>query len=346
MKTKDFYFNLPEDLIAQQPSRERDQSSLFILNRNDASFQHAAMRDFASFVDAGTLIVRNNTKVRKARMYAQKTTGSSVEFLFLQSISSREWLVVTSKAKKQKIGDQYIFPKDINGTITGEAAEKSEHSFSVKQLQLSEPISEDYFYAYGHVPLPPYIKRADTDDDSLRYQTVYARQTGSVAAPTAGLHFTSAIEEEIRSRGADITDITLHVGLGTFMPIRTELIHEHEMHSEEYHISEESARKIHEAKKSGRKILAVGTTSVRTLESAADEQGIIKPGSGSTDLFITPGYRFRIVDQLFTNFHTPESTLLILVSAFAGKKLIFSAYEEAVRKRYRFFSYGDAMLIR
>jgi len=346
MKTKDFYFKLPEELIAQQPAGARDQSSLFILNRQDASFQHAEMRNFASFIDAGTLIVRNNTKVRKARIYARKTTGARVEFLFLQSISDTEWLVITSKTKKQKPGDSYIFPNAVSGIITGEKTENSEHAFSVKQLQLSEPISEEYFHAYGHVPLPPYIKREDTDNDSLRYQTVYARQTGSVAAPTAGLHFTAAIEEEIKSRGAEITDITLHVGIGTFMPIRTEHIHEHVMHRERYHISEESARKINEAKKSGRKVLAVGTTSVRTLESAADEHGSIKSGSGSTNLFITPGYRFRIVDQLFTNFHTPESTLLILVSAFAGKQLIFSAYEEAVRKRYRFFSYGDAMLIR
>ncbi|MCF7945589.1 MAG: tRNA preQ1(34) S-adenosylmethionine ribosyltransferase-isomerase QueA [Spirochaetia bacterium] len=342
MKTRDFYFDLPEELIAQHPADRRDVSRLLVLNRTNKEILHSKSQNLAEHIDSDTLIVRNNTMVRKARVFAVKSTGAKIEFLFLEQKKEDIWLVMASKSKKQKIGDQFELP----GGIACEILDSEEtETAAVKRIKLSKPIDETYFQKNGHIPLPPYIRREDIKNDEDRYQTIYAKSIGSVAAPTAGLHFTHKIEEEFKKNSVDIVDITLHVGLGTFLPIRTEDISLHTMHTEKYHISQEAAAKINQAKSDGKKILAVGTTSVRTLEAAADDNSAVVPGFNSTNLFIKPGYSFKIVDCMLTNFHTPESTLLILVSAFAGKDLIFTAYKEAVAANYRFFSYGDAMLI-
>ncbi|MCF7944493.1 MAG: tRNA preQ1(34) S-adenosylmethionine ribosyltransferase-isomerase QueA [Spirochaetia bacterium] len=342
MKTRDFYFDLPEELIAQHPADRRDISRMLVLNRTNKKILHSMTQNLAEYIDSDTLIVRNNTMVRKARVFAEKSTGAQIEFLFLEQKTEDIWLVMASKSKKQKIGDRFELPGELSCEIVD--TEETETA-KIKRIKLSKPIDEIYFQKYGHIPLPPYIRREDIKNDEDRYQTIYAKSIGSVAAPTAGLHFTQKIEEELKKNSVDIVDITLHVGLGTFLPIRTEDISLHTMHTEKYHISQEAAAKINQAKADGKKILAVGTTSVRTLEAAADDHSTVVPGFNSTNLFIKPGYSFKIVDCMLTNFHTPESTLLILVSAFAGKDLIFTAYKEAVAANYRFFSYGDAMLI-
>jgi S-adenosylmethionine:tRNA ribosyltransferase-isomerase len=350
MKTSDFYFELPEELIAQEPSPHRGESRLLVYSRKSGEIIHTKVSELASYIPEDALMVFNNTRVRKARVYGVSDTGSRVEFLFLQPLDaegvgldqssySHRWKVLVRKAKKQKPGRSYDFGDGLSGEIVSIDGQ-------LRDLRLNREIGEYDFARIGHVPLPPYIHRDDAEDDAERYQTVYAEKSGSVAAPTAGLHITDAILSAIDQRGIKRCSVTLHVGLGTFLPVRVEDIEDHRMHREEYEVSEESASLISEHKKKGKPILAVGTTSVRTLESAWDaDSRQIKAGRDSTDIFIYPGYRFQAVDHLMTNFHTPESTLLMLVSAFAGKEEILRVYNEAVEKRYRFFSYGDATLL-
>jgi S-adenosylmethionine:tRNA ribosyltransferase-isomerase len=340
MKTSDFSFDLPPDRVAQFPPEHRGESRLLVLHRSGGAGEHSTIRDLPRFVEPGCVIVLNDSRVRKARLYGlAEKSGGRVEFLLLRRAGRDEWEAVVSKGKRQRPGKRYSFPGDTVGTVTRESPE-------AKVVRFSPPVDDAYLERHGHVPLPPYIRREDAPEDAERYQTVFARVPGSVAAPTAGLHFTAEILASLRDRGATVTTVTLHVGLGTFAPIRVEDIGAHHMHEEEYEISEETARVVTLAKREGRTVLAVGTTAVRTLESAWDA-GVasLRTGAGSTSLFITPGFSFRVVDRLLTNFHTPRSSLLVLVSAFAGRERILAAYQEALDRGYRFFSYGDAMLI-
>ncbi|MGI6432907.1 MAG: tRNA preQ1(34) S-adenosylmethionine ribosyltransferase-isomerase QueA [Sphaerochaetaceae bacterium] len=344
MKTKEFSFNLPQQLIAQHPSHIRGQSRLLVVDRQTESFFDTQVNTIAELLEPHSVLVINNSKVRKARLYGTSDSGARVEFLFLYELSDHSWVAMTTKSKKQSPGKRFHFLspqlKRWDATIVGEAKEG-------KVLRFDQGISEEFFEQCGHIPLPPYIKREDEEEDELRYQTIYAQNEGSVAAPTAGLHFTQEIFASLEKRHITICPITLHVGLGTFLPMRSENIEDHPMHTEQYEISFESAAMINQAKKEHKKIVAVGTTSVRSLESAWDSHSkSVIAQKKSTNLFIKPPYDFKVVDQLLTNFHTPESTLLVLVSAFASKNLIFAAYEHAVAQEYRFFSYGDAMLIR
>ncbi len=346
MQTRDFYFDLPSSLIAQEPSGKRGEDRLLVLDRKTGEYSDRMMKDFPSLLPADSILVVNNSRVRKARVYAKSAQSDGiVEFLFLGENGDMSWNAMVSKAKRQKKGKEYIFStidgkEYIRGTVI------RENSDGTRDIMFEHPVSEDFFRLCGHVPLPPYIKREDTFSDEKRYQTVYAKNEGSVACPTAGLHFTQEILDEIRMRKIEIAEVTLHVGAGTFLPVRTDNIEEHHMHTESYEISPETAEKLNRAKREGKKIVAVGTTSTRTLESASSEDGVLVKPRGKTDIFIYPGYRFRFIDSLLTNFHTPESTLVMLVSAFAGKDSIMAAYNHAIEEKYRFFSYGDAMFIK
>jgi len=346
MLLKEFDFNLPEELIAQHPSGIRGQDKLMLLNRKTGETEHHNMSDLPDLILPGTLMIFNNSKVRRARCYGIKeTTGREQEFMFLNQIDStgNTWNTMVKGAKKQKPGMRYTFPDGTTGTII-EREENTGTEF--RALRFESPVTEEWFEKNGHIPLPPYIKREDTEEDSERYQNIYAKETGSAACPTAGLHFTEEMLSRLSEKGIERDFVTLHVGLGTFLPVREEKIEDHKMHEEAFTVSAATAEKINQAKKEGRPVLAVGTTSVRTLESACDENGIVKAGTSSTHIFMYPGYRFKVIDQMFTNFHTPESTLIMLVSAFAGREHILNAYKNAVENRYRFFSYGDAMFIR
>jgi S-adenosylmethionine:tRNA ribosyltransferase-isomerase len=340
LKTKDFDFDLPEELIAQTPADKRGEDRLLVLDRITGEYTDTLISKFVDLIDSDSVLVVNNSRVRKARVYATSETGGKVEFLFLEEMDDHSWNCMVTKAKKQRIGKKYTFEDNIEGEIIGQKED------GTKYVKFSKEISEDWFLKFGHVPLPPYIKREDEFSDESRYQTVYAKNEGSVAAPTAGLHFTKEILDQIKAEGVTIVEVTLHVGMGTFMPVRAENLDDHDMHWERYSISPEVAQIINDAKKEGRKIVATGTTSIRTLESAVTTDGILPAGLGRTNLFIKPGYKFQIVDQLLTNFHTPESTLMVLVSAFATKDSIFKAYKHAVDEKYRFFSYGDAMFLK
>lgn len=362
MKTDDFSFDLPEELIAQFPPERRGESRLLVLHRDTGALEHLAVGDIASRIEPGTLMVFNDSRVRKARIYGEALdTGARVEFLLLGRTGDGCWEATATKLKKQRPGRRYRFP----GGVVGEIAEAgcaagpggavgapggaiAAGTDGTRVIRFTPPVDDAWLDANGHIPLPPYIKRNDRAEDAERYQTVYARTTGSAAAPTAGLHFTDEILASLDARGVERAYVTLHVGLGTFLPVRSERIEDHAMHREDYTVPEATAAAVMKAKREGRPVLAVGTTSVRTLESAWDDDGgagALRSGPGSTSIFMYPGYRFRVVDGLFTNFHTPKSTLLMLVSAFAGRERILDAYAEAVRLRYRFFSYGDAMLI-
>lgn len=311
---------------------------MLVLDRKTGSIIHSRTSDLAGFLPPETLLVFNNSKVRKARIYGTSLlTEGRVEFLLIEEICPGSWKAMTEKSRKQTLGKVFSFPGGITGKITGLDG-------NLRIITFSEKIDDTYLDIHGHIPLPPYIKRTDTAEDAQRYQTIYAEKNGSVAAPTAGLHFTAELLAKLENKGLELEKITLHVGLGTFLPLRTREIEEHIMHEETYEISESAAERITQARRGGKPVLAVGTTSVRTLESSWDENRLI-PGKQKTNLYILPGYSFKVVDYLFTNFHTPESTLLVLVSAFAGVDLIREAYREAVKERYRFFSYGDAMLI-
>ena len=337
MKTSDFSFDLPNELIAQYPPEVRGTSRMMVLDRSEGTFTDRSIKDIVDYFGPDDVMVVNNTKVRKARLYGTSAAGGKVEFFLLHPLDTKRWSVICKKSRKQTVGKTYDFPGGVTGTIVQDDGDS-------KVLEFSVSVDDTYLDRNAHVPLPPYIKRSDEESDSERYQTIYAKELGSVAAPTAGLHFTDAILDAIRAKGTQILEVTLHVGAGTFFPVRTENIEDHKMHTEAYTIPQSVADALNQAKASGKKITAVGTTSMRTLESACTG-GLIPAGSSSTSIFIYPGYQFKFVDRLFTNFHTPESTLLMLVSAFAGRDLIMKAYEHAVKERYHFFSYGDCMII-
>ena len=346
MKLTDFDFDLPQDLIAQKPSGKRGDDRLMLLDRKNGSVFHHQMNDLPDLIMPGTLMIFNNSKVRRARCYGIKeTTGRNQEFMFLNQLDKEGflWNTMVKSAKKQKNGMRYQFP---DGTVAQIVDFPGNEKTEFRALKFDFPLDEKWFEKNGHIPLPPYIKREDTEEDSERYQNVYAKETGSAACPTAGLHFTEEMLSCLAEKNIERDFVTLHVGLGTFLPVRESIIENHKMHEEVYTISESTAEKINKAKREGRPILAVGTTSVRTLESSADEKGFVKSGTSSTRIFMYPGYKFKVVDQMFTNFHMPESTLIMLVSAFAGRENILNAYKNAVENRYRFFSYGDAMFIR
>jgi S-adenosylmethionine:tRNA ribosyltransferase-isomerase len=337
VKTRAFFFRLPRDLIAQEPPPERGSSRLLVLDRTAGSTRHAHIADLPDFVSPGTVIVLNDSRVRKARLVGiSPDTGGRLEVLLLEELRPGVWKVLAERARRRE-GRAFSFPEGIVGTVR-QPAEGS------CLLEFSARFSDDYLERNGHVPLPPYIRRPDNATDAERYQTVYARHPGSAAAPTAGLHLTLPLLESLRQRGVLLVYATLHVGPGTFLPIRSETLEGHQMHEEAYHIPDDCARKVNEARREGRDVLAVGTTAVRTLESAF-LNGEVRPGPGRSALFIYPGFRFQVVRRLLTNFHTPRSTLLVLVAAFAGRQRVLRAYRDAVRRRYRFFSYGDAMLI-
>jgi S-adenosylmethionine:tRNA ribosyltransferase-isomerase len=345
MKTSDFYFDLPEELIAQKPAGERGDDRLMQLGRVSGTIVHHRMSDLPDLIAPGTLMIFNDSKVRRSRCYGIKTaTGREQEFMFLNQTGPEgdTWHTMVKGAKKVHAGGTYSFADGSVGTIV---SVPEDEGTEFRTITFPFRILEDWFERNGHIPLPPYIRREDTDVDSERYQTVYAKETGSAACPTAGLHFTDDMLERLRAKNIDLAWITLHVGLGTFLPVRAERIEDHQMHEEVYTVPYDVAEKINEAKRTGRPVLAVGTTSVRTLESAAGEDGMVRGGTGKTHIFMYPGYTFKVVDQMFTNFHTPESTLIMLVSAFSSRDNIMHAYKTAVENKYRFFSYGDAMLI-
>ncbi|MBQ0071627.1 MAG: tRNA preQ1(34) S-adenosylmethionine ribosyltransferase-isomerase QueA [Spirochaetales bacterium] len=346
MLTKDFYFDLPEELIAQEPAQKRGDDRLLVLDKVTGQYEDHMMVEFPDLLPENCILVVNNSKVRKARTYAEAIlTGGIVEFLFLGRNANGTWKAMVTKSKKQKVGKKYMF-KTVDGKPYMEAEIDSENQDGTKNVKFQSDITEDFFLNCGHVPLPPYIKRDDNFQDESRYQTVYAKKEGSVAAPTAGLHFTPALLERIKERGIEVLEVTLHVGAGTFLPVRTESLEDHHMHTESYEIAPEVAEKLNKAKKDGKTIVAVGTTSIRTLESAASDEGELVKLKDDTSIFIHPGYRFKFVDNLLTNFHTPESTLVMLVSSLAGKDNIMNAYQHAIEEKYHFYSYGDAMFIR
>ena len=340
MDVKDFYYELPQELIAQDPLEDRSSSRLFVLGKQDGSIRHEVFRNITQYLNAGDCLVINNTKVIPARLFGEREgTGASIEILLLKRKENDIWETLVKPGKKAKPGTRIIFG---GGLLTGEVVDVVEDGNRLIQFSY-EGIFEEILDQLGQMPLPPYITH--TLQDKNRYQTVYAKYDGSAAAPTAGLHFTPELLDEIRAKGVKIAEVTLHVGLGTFRPVKVENVQDHHMHSEYYEVTEEAARLINETKQSGGRVVAVGTTSCRTLESAAADDGSLSAKSGWTDIFIYPGYTFKVIDALITNFHLPESTLVMLVSALAGRDNIMNAYAEAVRERYRFFSFGDAMFI-
>ena len=339
MKVSDFNYDLPERLIAQHPSLKRDESRLMVLNREKQTIEDKVFKDVIDYLNPGDCLVRNNTKVIPARLYGRKETGANVEFLLLKRVHDDTWEVIVRPGRKLLKGAKVIFGDEILEATIDDVLENGNRLVTFKY----EGIFNEILDQIGLMPLPPYIKEKLKDKD--RYQTVYAKYDGSAAAPTAGLHFTEELLEKIRQKGVEIANVTLHVGIGTFRPVKVENVEEHDMHSEHYYIKKEDADKINNAKKNGKRIVSVGTTSCRVLESIADESGFVKETEGDTSIFIYPGYKFKCIDSLITNFHLPESTLVMLVSALAGKDFILKAYKEAVEKEYRFFSFGDAMII-
>lgn len=336
----DFYFDLPEELIAQDPLEDRSSSRLLKLDKKTGEIEHHVFKEVPSFLRPGDCLVLNNTKVIPARLYGVKEdTGATIEVLLLKRKENDKWETLVKPGKKMKIGAKVVFG---DGLLKAEVVDILEEGNRLIQFSY-EGIFEEVLDALGEMPLPPYITHKLQDKN--RYQTVYAKYEGSAAAPTAGLHFTKELLEQIQAMGVKIAPITLHVGLGTFRPVKEENLINHHMHSEYYEISKESADLINETKKNGGRIICVGTTSCRTIESAADEDGFVHPGCDNTEIFIYPGYRFKVLDGLITNFHLPESTLIMLVSALAGREHVLHAYEIAVKERYRFFSFGDAMII-
>ncbi|MGQ9609749.1 MAG: tRNA preQ1(34) S-adenosylmethionine ribosyltransferase-isomerase QueA [bacterium] len=342
MKLSLFDYNLPEELIAQYPLAKRDESRLMVLNRQTKSIQHSKFLELHSFLESGDLLVLNNTKVIPARLIGKKEkSGGKVEILLISHKGEGLWEALVKHSSRMSIGTRVIFG---NGEYTAKIMDRTESQGRLIQFENEEEMKE-LINKYGKPPLPPYIKREADDEDKKNYQTIYAKNNGAVAAPTAGLHFTEYVFDSLKSKGIEAVELTLHVGLGTFQPVKVENIEEHEIHSEYFTISQDTAQRINQTKANGGKIVAVGTTSVRALESSSDDRGNIHSFSGFTNIFIYPGYKFRVVDKLITNFHLPRSTLIMLVSAFAGRDFIMSAYNEAIKERYRFYSYGDAMLI-
>lgn len=340
MKTSDFNYELPQELIAQDPLEDRSSSRLLHLDRSTGEISHGTFRDILGYLRAGDCLVINDTKVIPARLFGHKEdTGAVIELLLLKRRENDIWETLVKPGKKAKIGTKLVFG---DGILKGEILDVVDEGNRLIQFHY-QGIFEEILDQLGEMPLPPYITHKLQDKN--RYQTVYAKHEGSAAAPTAGLHFTPELLAQLRAAGVEIAHVTLHVGLGTFRPVKVEDVSNHHMHSEFYVVEEEQAQLINRAKASGNRVICVGTTSCRTLESATDEDGILRAGRGWTDIFIYPGYRFKMMDGLVTNFHLPESTLLMLVSAFAGKEKVMAAYEEAVEERYRFFSFGDAMII-
>ncbi len=340
MNVKDFDYELPQELIAQDPIEDRSSSRLMILDKETGNIRHEIFHDIVKELRAGDCLVINDTKVIPARLFGTKVgTEAKIEILLLKRKENDIWEVLVKPGKKARPGTEILFG---DGRLKGTVIDIVEEGNRLIQFSY-EGIFEEILDELGQMPLPPYITHQLKDKD--RYQTVYAKREGSAAAPTAGLHFTKELLKQIEEMGVTIAHVTLHVGLGTFRPVKVENVQEHHMHSEFYIVEETEAEKINAAKRAGHRVIAVGTTSCRTLESATGEDGVLKAGSGWTDIFIYPGYRFKMIDALITNFHLPQSTLLMLVSALAGREHILAAYEEAVRERYRFFSFGDAMFI-
>ena len=340
MKVSEFNYNLPKELIAQVPIKDRDHSRLMVLDRKNKTIEHKIFKDIIDYLQPGDCLVRNNTKVIPARLYGVKEeTGANVEFLLLKRIDGDIWEVMVKPGKKLMPGVKVEFG---NGLLKAEILEKLGDGNRKVKFEYNG-IFNEILNEIGLMPLPPYIHEKLKEKD--RYQTVYAKYEGSAAAPTAGLHFTDELFEKLKEKGVEVANVTLHVGIGTFRPVKVENIEEHDMHSEHFYIKAEDAEKINKAKREGHRVIAVGTTSCRVLESIADENGYVKEVEGDTNIFIYPGYRFKCLDALITNFHLPESTLIMLVSALAGKNFIMKAYEEAVKEQYKFFSFGDAMFI-
>ncbi len=340
MRRQDFYYELPEELIAQDPLEDRSSSRLLVLDKESGVVSHHVFRDITGYLEEGDCLVINDTKVLPARLIGSKEgTNAKIEILLLKRRENNIWETLVKPGKKAKIGTKIHFG---DGILTGEVVDVVEEGNRLVQFTY-EGIFEEILDRLGQIPLPPYITHQL--EDKNRYQTVYAAHTGSAAAPTAGLHFTPELLRQIEEQGVDIAKVTLHVGLGTFRPVKADEITDHHMHSEFYQIDEEAAAKINRAKENGKRVICVGTTSCRTVESAADDAGRLRACSGWTDIFIYPGYRFKMLDCLITNFHLPESTLIMLVSALAGRENVLAAYREAVEEGYRFFSFGDAMFI-
>lgn len=340
MKKSDFYYDLPEELIAQTPVEPRNSSRLMKIDRKTGDIVHSRFYNLCDYLKKGDLLVLNDSRVLPARLYGEKkSTGSFIEFLLLEQKGDKLWEIICRPGKKAKVGTEFSFG---NGILTAKVIEVKDDGNRIVKFSC-----EGNFYAVldeiGQMPLPPYI--TEKLEDKERYQTVYSKELGSAAAPTAGLHFTKEMLDEIKEMGVDIAYVTLHVGLGTFRPVKEDDILNHKMHSEHYHLSEETAEKINRTKASGGRVITVGTTSCRTLESMELENGLVKSGDGYTDIFIYPGYKFKLLDGLITNFHLPESTLIMLVSAFLGYENTMNAYKIAVEEKYRFFSFGDAMCI-
>lgn len=340
MDVKDFYYDLPQELIAQDPLRDRSASRLMVLDKNTGEIQHRIFKNITEYLKPGDCLVINNTKVIPARLYGVKEgTEAKVEILLLKRMENDVWETLVKPGKKCRPGARLSFGE---GILTGEVIDIVEEGNRLIRFEY-EGIFEEILDRLGQMPLPPYITHQL--EDKTRYQTVYAKHDGSAAAPTAGLHFTAELLDAVRGMGVEIAEVTLHVGLGTFRPVKETDVLKHHMHSEFYRITQSEADKINRAKREGHRVIAVGTTSTRTLEAAADQNGFLREMSGWTEIFIYPGYRFKVVDCLITNFHLPESTLVMLVSALAGREHVLNAYKEAVKERYRFFSFGDAMLL-
>ena len=340
MNVKDFYFDLPQELIAQDPLEDRASSRLLVLDKKTGEVTHRGFRDILEYLRPGDCLVINDTKVIPARLFGVKEdTGAKIEVLLLKRREHDIWETLVKPGKKAKPGTRIVFGE---GLLTGTVLETVDDGNRLIQFSY-ERIFEEILDQLGQMPLPPYITHQLKDKN--RYQTVYAKHDGSAAAPTAGLHFTKELLKQVEDMGVKIAHVTLHVGLGTFRPVKVENVQDHHMHSEFYMVEESEAKKVNDTKEAGGRVICVGTTSCRTVESAADENGRLKSGSGWTDIFIYPGYEFKILDALITNFHLPESTLVMLVSALAGREHVLAAYEEAIKERYRFFSFGDAMLI-
>lgn len=339
MNVSEFNYNLPEELIAQTPLEKRDESRLMVLNRETETIEHRKFKNIIEYLKPGDCLVRNNTKVLPARIYGNKETGAKIEFLLLNNIEGDIWETIVRPGNKLHIGTNVIFGE---GKLIAEILDIMPGG--TRKVKFTyEGIFNEILDEIGLMPLPPYIHEELKEND--RYQTVYAKYNGSAAAPTAGLHFTPELLKQIEEKGVKIANVTLHVGIGTFRPVKEEKVENHEMHSEHYYIKKEDAEIINETKKNGGRVIAVGTTSCRVLETVADENGMVQETEGDTKIFIYPGYKFKCLDALITNFHLPQSTLLMLVSSLAGKEYIMKAYEEAVKEKYRFFSFGDAMFI-
>ena len=341
MKLDEFDYYLPEELIAQVPIEKRDESRLLVVDKNDKTIEHKVFKNIIDYLEPGDCLVRNNTKVIPARLYGKKETGANVEFVLLNQIEGDIWESIVRPGNKLRPGTKVLFG---DGLLEAEILDIMEGG--TRKVKFTyQGIFNEILDQIGLMPLPPYIHESLKDKD--RYQTVYAKFKGSAAAPTAGLHFTPELLKQIEDKGIKIANVTLHVGIGTFRPVKEENIEDHKMHTEHFYIKEEDAQKINEAKQNGKRVIAVGTTSCRVLETIADENtGMVRAQEGDTGIYIYPGYKFKCIDALITNFHLPKSTLLMLVSAFSGREFILKAYEEAVKEKYRFFSFGDAMLIK